>query len=160
MDDEKLYTLAEAHGVFAGQLNGEVWELLGTTDRSSVDDERMLYAAWASAYHWLRAGTAVHHQRAEWLLSRVYTVLGDAPAAMVHARRCLELTETSPGEMAPFDLAYACEAIARASALTGDEHEATQYLELAREAGTRITNAEDRQIFEGDLNGGNWFGFA
>jgi hypothetical protein len=160
MDDEKLYTLAEAHGEFARQLNGEVWELLGTTDRSSVDDELMLYAAWASAYHWLRAGTAVHHQRAEWLLSRVYTVLGDAPAAMVHARRCLELTETSPGEMAPFDLAYACEAIARASALTGDEHEATHYLELAREAGTHITNAEDRQIFEGDLKGGNWYGFA
>jgi hypothetical protein len=160
MDDEKLYTLAEAHGEFARQLNGEVWELLGTTDRSSVDDERMLYAAWASAYHWLRAGTAVHHQRAEWLLSRAYTVLGDAPAAMVHARRCLELTETSPGEMAPFDLAYACEAIARASALTGDEHEATHYLELAREAGTRITNAEDRQIFEGDLNGGNWYGIS
>jgi len=160
MDDERLYTLAEAHGEFARELNGEVWELLDTTDRSSVDDERMLYAAWASAYHWLQAGTAVHHQRAEWLLSRVYTVLGDAPAAMAHARRCLELTETSPGEMAPFDLAYACEAIARASALAGDEHEATRYLELAREAGTRITGAEDRQIFEGDLNGGNWYGIS
>jgi len=36
----------------------------------------------------------------------------------------------------------------------------TRCLELAREAGTRITNAEDRQIFEGDLNGGNWYGFA
>jgi hypothetical protein len=118
----------------------------------------MLYAAWASAYHWLRAGTAVHHQRAEWMLSRVYTILGDAPAAIAHAKRCLELTETSPGEMAPFDLAYACEAIARASALAGDEPEATRYLELAREAGTRITNTEDRQIFEDDLNSGNWYG--
>jgi hypothetical protein len=160
MDDERLYTLAEAHGEFASQLNGEVWELLDTTDRSSADDERMLYAVWASAYHWLRAGTAVHHQRAEWLLARVYTVLGDAPAAIVHARRCLELTETSPGEMAPFDLAYACEAIARASTLAGDEHEATRYLELAREAGTRITNPEERQIFEGDLNSGNWYGIG
>jgi hypothetical protein len=160
MDDERLYTLAEAHGEFGRQLNGEVWELLDATDRSTVDDERMLYAAWASAYHWLQAGTVVHHQRAEWLLARVYTVLGDAPVAMAHARRCLELTETSPGEMAPFDLAYACEAIARASALAGDEHEAAQYLELAREAGARVTNAEDRQIFEGDLNGGNWYGIA
>lgn len=160
MDDERLYTLDEAHGEFASQLNGEVWELLDTTDRSSADDERMLYAAWASAYHWLQAGTAVHHQRAEWMLSRVYTVLGDTPAAIAHARRCLELTETSPGEMAPFDLAYACEAIARASALAGDEPEATRYLELAREAGTRIANAEDRQIFEGDLNSGNWYGIA
>src|SRR5450756_3142233 len=75
MDDERLYTLDEAHGEFASQLNGEVWELLDTADRSSADDERMLYAAWASAYHWLRAGTAVHHQRAEWMLSRVYTCL-------------------------------------------------------------------------------------
>jgi hypothetical protein len=160
MDDEKLYTLAEAHGEFARQLNGDVWELLDATDRSSVDNERMLYAAWASAYHWLQAGTVVHHQRAEWLLSRVYTVLGDVPTAMAHARRCLELTETSPSEMAPFDLAYACEAIARANALAGDGPEAARYLELAREAGARITNAEDRQIFEGDLNGGNWYGIT
>ena len=58
--------------------------------------------------------------------------------------------------MAPFDLAYACEAIA----LAGDEHEATRYLELAREAGTRITNPEERQIFEGDLNSGNWYGIS
>ncbi|MCX6086075.1 MAG: hypothetical protein NTX94_06540 [Caldiserica bacterium] len=160
MDDKKLYTLSEAHEEFARQLNGEVWELLDATDRSSVNDERMLYAAWASAYHWLIAGTAVHHQRAEWLLSRVYTVLGDAPAALAHARRCMELTEKSPGEMAPFDLAYACEAIARASALAGDGHEATRYLELARESGTRIINTEDRQIFEGDLKGGDWFGIT
>lgn len=160
MDDEKLYTLAEAHGEFARQLNGEVWELLDTTDRSTVDDERMLYAAWASAYHWLQAGTAVHQQRAEWLLARVYTVLGNAPEAMEHARRCLELTETSSSEMAPFDLAYACEAVARANALAHDEHEAIRYLELAREAGTRITSAEDRQIFEGDLNSGDWYGIS
>src|SRR5450759_2674978 len=101
MDDERLYTLDEAHGEFASQLNGEVWELLDTTDRSSADDERMLYAVWASAYHRLRAGTAVHHQRAEWLLARVYTVLGDAPAAIVHARRCLELTAPSHPERSP-----------------------------------------------------------
>ena len=89
------------------------------------------------------------------MLSRVYTVLGDAPAAVAHARSCPELTEASPGEMAPFDLAYACEAIARASALAGDEHEATHYLELAREAGARIINSEDQQMFEGDLKDGN-----
>jgi hypothetical protein len=74
--------------------------------------------------------------------------------------RLYTLAEAHGDEMAPFDLAYACEAIARASALAGDEHEATRYLELAREAGTRITDAEDRQIFEGDLNGGNWYGIG
>ncbi|MFZ2412622.1 MAG: hypothetical protein WAW16_00140 [Candidatus Cryosericum sp.] len=79
---------------------------------------------------------------------------------MAHARRCLELTETSPHDIAPFDLAYACEAIARANALAGDEHEATRYLQLARQAGSRVTATEDRQIFEGDLNGGNWYGIV
>ena len=64
MDNERLYTLDEAHGEFASQLNGEVLELLDTTDRSSADDERMLYAALASAYHLLQAVTVVHHQRA------------------------------------------------------------------------------------------------
>jgi len=44
--------------------------------------------------------------------------------------------------------------------MIGDEYEAVRYLELAREAGTRIINAEDRQIFEGDLNGGNSYGIT
>jgi hypothetical protein len=44
--------------------------------------------------------------------------------------------------------------------IISDEHEITGYLELARETGTRIIDGEDRQIFNGELNGGNWYGIA
>ena len=51
MTDNKTYSLEEAHRYFAGSINGEVWDLLGKLDRSGLDDERLLAAAFASYYH-------------------------------------------------------------------------------------------------------------
>lgn len=39
-------------------------------------------AAHASIYHWLHAGTEVHHQRGEWLISKVQAVLGNGTEAL------------------------------------------------------------------------------
>jgi hypothetical protein len=158
MSQEQKYTLDEAQRVFAKQLNGRVWDLLEKEDRSLVEDEEMLHAAHASLYHWLQVGDAVHHQRGEWLLSRVHVVLGHVDAAQRHARRCLELTQRDPDEMADFDVAYAYEGVARAHALAGDWDEAQTHRHRARLAGESIANEEDRAIFFGDLDGGDWFG--
>jgi tetratricopeptide (TPR) repeat protein len=158
MSEEKKYTLEEAHHHFATTLNGRVWELLGKADRSKAEDEIMLYAAYASCYHWLSAGTEVNHQRGEWLIAHVYTVLGLADPAMRHATRCLELTNEFSDLMKDFDRAYAYEGVARASALAGNREEAISYMERAREAGESISNAEDKGIFLGDFDGGDWYG--
>jgi len=158
MNDNKTYTLDEAHLHFAKTINGEVWELLQKPERSPADDERMLAAAFASAYHWLHAGTSVNQQRAEWLIARVHTVLGHAEAALRHAARCLELTQTFPDLMQDFDRAYAFEGLARAQALAGDLEQAKKYHQLAGESGQAIADAEDRRIFQDDLRGGDWHG--
>lgn len=110
----------ETHEALARAIGAEVWALLEKAGRSAEESERMVHAAHACSYHWLHAGTVVLQQRGEWLLSRVYTVLGREQAALHHARRCLDLTERHPGEMKDFDLAYAQEAMARVSALLGD----------------------------------------
>ena len=81
------------HEAFAKETNGEVWRLLEKADRTPADDEQMIHAAHASCYHWLFAGTALHQQRGEWLIARVYTVLGEREAAERHTRRRLALTE-------------------------------------------------------------------
>ena len=72
--------------------------------------------------------------------------------------RCLELTNEYAGLMKDFDTAYACEVVARANALAGNRAEALKYMQLAEESGRVISDDEDKNIFLGDFNGGNWHG--
>jgi len=157
MDETKTYTVKEAHLHFAKSLNGRVWALLGKRDRTPDENETMLYAAHASCYHWLQVGTGVNHQRGEWLIARVYTVLGIADAAVRHATRCLELTHAFPDLMEDFDWAFAYEGVARANALAGNQATAREYIQRAEQSGHAIKDAEDKKIFFDDFNGGNWY---
>ena len=158
MTEKATYTEQEAHRHFAASANGQVWELLEKPDRSKVEDELMLYAAHASCYHWLQAGTGLHHQRAEWMIARVYAELGRGEAALWHANRCQELTEQHADLMEDFDHAYAYEAMARANVVAGNRAEALHYLELAEQAGRAIADEESKKFFVGDLSSGDWHG--
>lgn len=158
MSEKETYTEIEAHELFAKRFNGEVWNLLEKKDRTQEEDERMIAAAYASNFHWSFVGTEVNQQRGEWILARVYTVLGEAPLAVKHASRCLELTNNFKEKMEDFDIAFAYEGIARAQALAGDGEEAKVYLEMAKKAGAEIADSEDKEIFVGDLEGGEWYG--
>lgn len=158
MDEVDRFSLAEAQRTFAIKLNKITWQLLEKAGRTPEEDEQMVHAAHASCYHWLQAGTAVHHQRATWLLARVYATLGDGPQALRYARRCHELSAQHADLLADFDHAYAYEALGRANAVLGDAEQARHYLQLARQAGQAIADREDRVIFLGDLEGGDWRG--
>jgi tetratricopeptide (TPR) repeat protein len=158
MSATERYTLEEAQIEFAKRTNGQVWKLLEKTDRTPAEDEEMECAAFASLYHWLQAGTQVHHQRGEWLIAHVYTILGEAESALKHANRCLELTEAYKNQMEDFDIAYAYEGMARANALSGNIEAAEKFLGLAESAGEEISDAESKKIFMGDLNSGAWHG--
>jgi hypothetical protein len=158
MSETNVFTELEAQRHFAVKLNNRVWELLEKLDRSREEDELMVLAAYASYYHWLQVGTAVHHQRGEWMIARVYTVLGNAPAALHHAIRCLELTQQHAELMADFDVAFAYESVARANAIAGNRDEALKFARLAEQAGQAIMDEEDRRIFLDDFYGGEWNG--
>jgi hypothetical protein len=158
MDEVKTYTIDEAHKYFAQSINGRVWELLQKSNRSQADNDEMLYAAHACTYHWKFVGTAVHQQRGEWLISHVHVVLGHAKEALRHAERCFELTNANKGLMQDFDIAYAFEGLARAQAMLGDHKLAREFFDLAQQTGNVIANQEDRSIFIGDFEGGDWYG--
>ena len=158
MSEVEKYTLEEAHKEFAKQTNGQVWKLLEKPERTAGEDEEMVLTAYACLYHWLYAGTEVNRQRGEWLIARVHTVLGEAALALQHAKRCLELTEAYRDQMQDFDIAYAYEGMARTNALGGDRAIARRYLDMAEAAGATIANAEDKEIYLGDLKGGAWYG--
>jgi hypothetical protein len=158
MDETRTFTLDEAHQYFAQSSNGRVWELLQKQERSQAENDEMLHAAHACAYHWKFVGAPVHQQRGEWLLSHVHVMLGHAPEAVRHAERCFELTESHKDFMKDFDIAYAFEGMARAHAMIGDQKLAEEFLVLAQQAGSPIADEEDRSIFMGDFDGGPWFG--
>jgi hypothetical protein len=126
-------------------LFNATWRLI----ESREDDDLMLHTAHASAYHWAAAPecTPANRARAEWLVSRVSALCELPDAALRHARRCLRWCEEHGLE--DWDLAYAYEALARASKLTGDEAAAARYADRA--AAVPIEDADDRDLLEQDL---------
>jgi len=52
MAEEGKYTEGECHKWFAINLFNLVWEYLDKKNRTREEDERMLYAAYASRFHW------------------------------------------------------------------------------------------------------------
>ena len=111
----------------------------------------MVHMAHASRYHWeeSRLGGPANDARGEWQVSRVYSVLGRAEPALYHARRCLEICEANG--IGDFDLAFAYEALARASAVAGDGEAARGYVDQARAAREGIAEDDDRELFDADL---------
>jgi hypothetical protein len=145
----------EAHRAFGVAANNRAWELLGRETRTADEDRELVDAAHASLWHWRHAGTLLHEQRGEWLVSHAYAVLGDGGAALAHAERCQALTEE--GALDGFDLAYAYEAMARAHAARGDIEDATRWRERAVSVVATVADEEDRAILEGDLAAGPWY---
>ena len=133
------------HRQLGVDLYNEVWRLM----ESREDDERMLYATHASAYHWSEAPECEPRNRArsEWQISRVYAVLGRGEPAVHHAERCLELCEQHADNVEDWDAPFAYEALARAHKVAGNDHDARRYESLARESGDAIADPEDREHF-------------
>jgi len=144
----------EARVQLAKSLFNRVWELMEKQGRTRAEDEAMVQAAFASRFHWGEAGVEgkpVNFARGEWLISRVYAVLGRAEPGLHHALRCLEWCEEHA--LSAFDFGYAWEAVARAAGVVGDEQGKGEALEKAREYCGRVEEGEDRGFLEGDLEG-------
>jgi tetratricopeptide (TPR) repeat protein len=137
--------------LLAAQLFNQTWRLLEQEGRARADDDRMIHTAHASRYHWgqVPTATAAHLARGEWLISRVYAVLGRAEPALYHARRALDLCQDNG--IGDFDLAFAHEALARAHAVAGDAGQAHDYTDRALAAAEDISDGEDRDLVLADL---------
>ena len=148
------------HEKFAKDSFNKTWDLLDKNDRTTEENNEMVHAAHTSRYHWgiLVAndeGTYVNLQRGEWQISHVYVILERMEPALYHAKLCLDLTKEH--KIGDFDLAFAYEAIARASALAEKKEDYEKYFKLAEDAGNKIKKKDDKEYFFEELNGGNWF---
>jgi hypothetical protein len=138
----------QTHRKIAVELFNQTWTLMEKGDRTPAETDALIHGAHASRYHWGLVGNATNLSVGEWQIARVYAVLQRAEPALHHARRCLEFSEQ--GGVAPFYVAYAHEAMARAYSLTKDPL-ATDHLVKARQLAESIAEAEERQALLADL---------
>ncbi len=141
----------EMHRKFAKDTFNGTWDLLNKKERTKEEDAQMIRMAHASRYHWGEIGTPLEFVRGDWQISRVYAVLGFGVMAYKYGKTSLELCEKN--EIYDFDLAFAYEALARASAVSGDIAKGHGYLSLAESAGEEIAKKDDREYFLSELNG-------
>jgi hypothetical protein len=141
----------EQHRRLAADLFNRVWTLIEKPDRTPEQTDAMIHGAHASRHHWSHASGAGPQNlaRGEWQCSRVYSVLGRGEPALWHARRVLEICESNG--IGDWDLAFAFEALARAHAVAGNRQEAERQLVLARDAGAKIAEDDDRELLLSDL---------
>lgn len=158
---EQMVDQRDLHRWFGVQLNNDMW---ATIEDDTVGvatprlaKERMLYAAYASAYHWRNVGNEANFARGEHLVSRVAARLGEADLALRHARRCLELVESHPEVMEDWDLAFAHEALARGLAAVGEREGAVAAYERASKLAEELSDPADRELLRKELRREPWF---
>jgi hypothetical protein len=144
------FDIAVAHRYFSGDCFNRVWELLDKPDRSRDDDCLMVSMCHASLFHWLQRPDCSSRNLSigYWQLSRVYSVLRQADNARMYGRLCLTHSENDE----PFYLGYAYEALARAELLAGNGGIAKEVLAAGREQAAKVTEYDDRQVLERDLD--------
>lgn len=123
-----------------------------------LDQERILYGAYAACLHWLEAGNEANHARGEHLIARVALRIGRVELGLQHARRCLELVQAYPERMGDWDEPFAREALARALAANGQPDAARAELEQVQELARLITRDGDRDVLAEELAKEPWFG--
>jgi len=144
----ELLTRAQ-HRKIGGDLFNYTWTLLDRKDRSPEEDDEMLHAAHASRFHWGHAGTPRNRSIGEWQLSRVYATLGRTEPALYHAHRSLDIARRYG--LGRFYLAYAYEALARASAVAGNRRSRDRNVREARRIGSGVRDRDDRRMLLEDL---------
>lgn len=137
------------HAQLAANLFNETWSLLDNEDRTDEETFLMIHAAHASRYHWSKAGGALEIARGEWLISRVYAVLGMGDQALLHGQYSLDLCLDN--SIKDFDLAFAYESVARAALLLEDEELYEGYYRMASDAAKDIAKPDDKSYFLDEL---------
>jgi len=140
----------QSQRALAAGLFNRVWELLEMTDRTPADDQQLVNAAHASRYHWAGVGGAKEKAIGDWQISRVYAVLGRGEPAVHHARLALGYATQVEGET--WLLASAYEGLARAYAVSGDTHAATEWKAKAEARLAEVEDADDREVVQSDLD--------
>ena len=148
----------EHHRGLAVAANNSAWDLFDGRELNAGEIDDLLGRVYAAAYHWQRAtsATSIQAARAAFMCSHAHAVAGHGEMALDRAHRCRALTEGAGGDALDFDHGYALVATARALACLGQTDEALAMRGEAQQLA--IADAEDREIYQADVDAGPWFG--
>lgn len=137
------------HRWFAIECNNRAWELSSRDQRTECEEQEMLNAAYAAAFHWSKVGTPLHGARADLALASAHSLLKHGDLALHYARRCIDFFKNNPCE--DWDLAFAHAAMATAAAVAGDAALHQAHYSAAKDCGDAICDEEDRRAFEDEF---------
>lgn len=133
------------------QLFNETWDLIDKENRSKEEDLLMVHKAHASRFHWEASQCEdLNKARGDWLISRVYNILGHGESAKIFGYASLHLLEKN--KIGDFDLVFAYETLAYAYKNIGNKDKVKAYLDLAYKALKNVEKDEDRSYCESELN--------
>jgi hypothetical protein len=131
------------HRRFAAAANNRAWDL-SVQIRNAAEDQEMLNAAHASAWHWARVGTELNRMRATMLLAEVHASLGLGQSALSYAE---EMRTYLLGIQAPdWEVAFVHAVHAHAASAAGETEKHRVSYELAAAALNAVSNDKERRI--------------
>lgn len=133
----------EWHRYFAATTNNRAWQL-STKERTPQEDQEMLNAAHASAFHWSSVGTELHRMRATMLLAEIHSLLGFHTSAYAYAQEMRAFFTST--QTPDWELAFAHTIHAHASYVNGNMEEYAASFIAAERAIEDIADHEDRAI--------------
>jgi len=149
---EPDFDLAAAHRWFAADCFNRAWEYIYKKERTPEEDEEMIRLSLASVWHWTQRPDCTNTNRSIglWQNARVYALAGQVDNARRYAQMCLAISKS--GDVPPFYLGYAYEALARAERMAGNQQKAGELVAEARQLAPQVTEKEDRDILLADLD--------
>lgn len=147
MEEKKLEDFQKEQAI---ACFNKTWDYIDMADRSGKDTLEMIHCAHASRYLWGLAGTDIHLERGEWLISKVYALLNRGHEALYHAETCLKICQDA--NIGDFDLAFAYEAMANAHKALHNDPVKNEFREKAMEAAKYIAKDEDREYAVSEIN--------
>jgi hypothetical protein len=135
--------VATWHRRFAAAANNRAWDLSVQT-RNAAEDQEMLNAAHASAWHWTKVGSELNRMRATMLLAEVHALFGLGQSALAYAD---EMRTYFLGVQSPdWEVAFVHVVHAHAASAAGETEQHRASYGLAVAALEAVSNEEERSI--------------
>ncbi len=131
------------------QCFNKTWDYIDKPNRTPEENLEMIHCAHTSRYLWGQVGTPLHFERGEWLISKVYYLIGCGERALVHAKACHDICIQN--NIGDFDITFAYECLANAFKLLGNQEECDQYKKAAYDSLDGIAEKEDRDYAKSEL---------
>lgn len=144
MEKDKLKKLAI-------EAFNKTWSYIDKPNKTNEENEEMIKSAHTSRHYWQKAGgTDLNIVRGDWMISHVYSLIGDGNNALEYAHKCADKTIEIGYD--DFDLVFAYEALAFAYKILGDNEQKDYYLMLGYSSIDQVNKQSDKDYCKSQLD--------